>query len=187
VNYLKDAGLSISDVTTVEVDDPTRAAEAFISGTVDAAVTWEPYLTQIRSKSLGTVLADTRTRPGEIVDVLVASRAVVRDRPDVVRQVAQGWLKALDEVHNPRPDTSAMMARGLGMKEQDFRDAAGGVSFANLDRNRYWLGDTSEGTSRGESLFVRSAEIWRAENLSTAPLDAGPYFAPTFVLNSQAQ
>lgn len=183
VNYLRGAGLSIADIRTVEVDDPTRAAQAFMGGTVDAAVTWEPYLSQIKTKGVGKVLADTSTMPGLIVDVLVASRSTAKEHPDIVRTVVSGWLKALAEVRQPRADTYSIMAKSLGMKEDEFKAGAAGILFSDEVRNRHWLGTTAgTNVSRGEALFDEAAKIWITEKLSSAPpLPAGAYFARDFV------
>ncbi len=183
VDTLRDAGMTVADITTVEVDDPTRAAEAFLAGSVDAAVTWEPYLSQVRESGKGTVLADTRTRPGRVVDVLVASRDVVRNRPELVEAVVRGWRRALDEVHEPRPDTMAIMAQGLGMPEQDFTGGAAGVAFADHGMNRTWLEAPAGQPSRGVTLFQTAGQIWRTEQLSQTPEDAARYFEPRFALS----
>lgn len=182
VNALREAGLTVRDIRTVEVDDPTRAAEAFLAGSVDAAVTWEPYLGQIRTSGRGTVLTDTRRTPDRIIDVLVASPNVVRDRPQVVRAVVHGWLRALDEIAQPRADTYRVMATGLGMQEAEFRAGAGGVLFANRDMNRHWLVSPPGQPTRADQLFRQAAEIWRQERLSDSPLDPTPFISNRFVL-----
>jgi NitT/TauT family transport system substrate-binding protein len=182
VNVLREAGLSISDIQTVEVDDPTRAAEAFLAGSVDAAVTWEPYLSQIRSSNRGTVLVDTRTMPNRIIDVLVASPRVVQERPQVVQAVVHGWLRALDEIRQPRGDTYRIMAGGLGMPEAEFRGNAAGVLFATREMNREWLASSPEGASRADQLFRQAAEIWRQERLSESPLSPAGFIDNRFIL-----
>ena len=67
---LKGAGLSEADIEPVEMsfDD---AANAFLMQEVDAAVTWEPWLTSGEQSEHGHLLADTSETPGLIVDCLV--------------------------------------------------------------------------------------------------------------------
>src|ERR1035441_5691373 len=54
--YLAKSGMSLSDVNQVIVQDPGNAGQAFLGGSVDAAVTFEPFLSQVASSSKGHVL-----------------------------------------------------------------------------------------------------------------------------------
>lgn len=178
---LAKAGLNISDVTAVEVDDPTRAAEAYLAGSVDAAVTWEPYLSQIKQSGKGVILEDTRTLDNRIVDVLVASEDAVTNRPKVVQAVVSGWMKALDEIKAPRTDTFQIMANGLGMKLADFEEGAQGVSFATRELNRAWLGAGESGKAKGHLLFEEAAKVWIAADFKNVPADGTPFLTSRFV------
>jgi hypothetical protein len=91
-------------------------------------------------------------------------------------------MKALDELRQPRPDTLAIMAKGLNMSEADFTGAAAGLTFADLDLNQYWLARQQDGKSRAEALFVEAGQLWRAENLSNAPTASEPYFNSGFAI-----
>ncbi len=182
---LTKAGLRISDIVTVEVDDPTRAAEAFLAGSVDAAVTWEPYLGQIKGSGKGNILEDTRTLDDRIVDVLVASEDVVTKRPEVVQAVVSGWMRALDEVGLPKGDTFEIMATGLGMKSAEFEGGAKGVTFATRALNWSWLGPNSAGASRGQFLFEDASKVWIAAGFKNVPIDGSPFVTNRFVKNER--
>jgi NitT/TauT family transport system substrate-binding protein len=178
---LSKAGMKISDITTIEVDDPTRAAEAFLAGSVDAAVTWEPYLSQIKTSGKGVVLGDTRTINDRIIDVLVASNEVVKNNPKLVQDVVSGWMRALDEIARPKTDTYSIMAKGLGMPEADFREGAIGVTFADRDMNWYWLGQNESGRSKSQDLFSEASNLWVSAGFKKAPGDESDYSTETFV------
>ena len=45
---LKKNGLSVKDVTVVNLE-PAAAAQAFVAGQNDAAMTYEPYLSTVRA------------------------------------------------------------------------------------------------------------------------------------------
>jgi len=68
---LDKAGVKLSDVKRIQVDDPSRAGETFMSGDVDAAVTWEPFLSNATQSRKGHILATTKDYPEIIVDILV--------------------------------------------------------------------------------------------------------------------
>ena len=50
--FLKKNGLSVKDVTVVNLE-PAAAAQAFVAGQNDAAMTYEPYLSTVRDKPAG--------------------------------------------------------------------------------------------------------------------------------------
>jgi len=181
VNVLRDAGLTVRDIRTVEVDDPTRAAEAFLAGSVDAAVTWEPYLSQITRSGRGRVLIDTRQVP-RTIDVLVASPRVIHQRPQVVQAVVSGWMRALDELQQPHPDSFRIMAAGLGMREAEFRSNASGVYYATRAMNSEWLTSPSGQPTRAQQLFEDAGAIWRQERLSESPESAAGFVDNRFVI-----
>src|SRR5437660_9163616 len=57
--FLKKNGLSVKDVTVVNME-PGPAAQAFIAGQNDAAMTYEPYLSAVRDKpEAGKIIATT--------------------------------------------------------------------------------------------------------------------------------
>lgn len=60
---LAKAGLSQDDVEPVNMT-AGDAGSAFVSGNVDAAVTWEPWLTRGKQAEHGHLLTDSSTTPG---------------------------------------------------------------------------------------------------------------------------
>ena len=61
-------GLKESDLNTVNMT-AADAGGAFVAKRVDAAVTWEPWLTKGKSTDFGHLLVDSSTTPGLITDV----------------------------------------------------------------------------------------------------------------------
>ncbi len=72
---LKEAGLSEADIEVVDLT-PEDAGQAFLLQEVDAAVTYEPWLTQGKEAAHGHLLTDTSEQPGLIVDCLMATAGV---------------------------------------------------------------------------------------------------------------
>jgi NitT/TauT family transport system substrate-binding protein len=61
--FLKKNGLSVKDVTVVNLE-PGRAAQAFVAGQNDAAMTYEPYLSTVRDNpQAGKIIATTLDYP----------------------------------------------------------------------------------------------------------------------------
>src|SRR5262249_4276190 len=93
--YLKKYGMGMRDIKPVEVDDPGKAGEAFLSGSVDAAVTWDPFIPQIVRSGKGRLLGSSRTLPGVIMSVLVGNPKAMRERPEDFQKFVNGWLKGV--------------------------------------------------------------------------------------------
>ncbi|HET6787205.1 MAG TPA: ABC transporter substrate-binding protein, partial [Aquabacterium sp.] len=71
VNALAKNGLKVSDVKIVNLSAGDAAA-AFMSGRVDAAVVWNPWIHQIETSGKGKALFTSKDLPGLIPDLLVA-------------------------------------------------------------------------------------------------------------------
>ena len=91
---LRDAGLSEKDVQVVNMK-PGDAGAAFVAGAVDAAVTWEPWLSNGKSAPHGHMLVDSSQTPGLITDVLVFRREVIEKRAREIQGVVDAWHKAV--------------------------------------------------------------------------------------------
>lgn len=181
IAYLAAHGMSMSDVTRIEVDDPGRAGEAFMSGSVDAAVTWEPNVSQIVDSDAGTVLASTRTVPGLIVDVMVVSRDVQSQRPDVVQKFVTGWLRAVAYIEAHPDESYSIMARALKIPEAEFPQMMAGLRLADINRNRELLASTTKAIE----IFDQAGAIWLKEGLIAAPRLGRDFITSDFIAKYQ--
>ena len=91
-----------------------KAAEAFMMQEVDAAVTWEPYLTEGRNVAHGHLLTDSSERPGLIGDCLATKASIFDDRKQEFRAVARAWDAAVRYVEADPAEANAIMAREMG-------------------------------------------------------------------------
>ena len=139
---LKDAGLSEADIEHVEMsaDD---AGNAFLMQEVDAAVSWEPWLTQGKEAAHGHLLADTSERPGLVTDCLVTRTEVLDHRLAEFKALARAWDAALDYVEAHPDESNEIMARNVGGWLEDpavFAETLRGVQFYNSARNQEYFG-----------------------------------------------
>ena len=65
----------------------------FVSGKVDAAVVWEPDVTEALQKRSGShILFSSKTAANLIADVMVAREDFIAQHPDAIKAFVQGWL-----------------------------------------------------------------------------------------------
>jgi NitT/TauT family transport system substrate-binding protein len=164
---LRKSGLSMSDVNVVKVDDPQRAAEVFASGDVDAAVTWEPFLSQAAEKN-GKIIATSKDAPDTIVDVLIASPALL-ERKQVLNQFVRGWLRAAEDMRHPKPETIAAIAKGFGVKDDEIEGMLAGIKIAGQAENAALLGGKNAADTKVGQLFVKASTLWQSLGLVTTP------------------
>ncbi len=110
---LQEAGFTQSDIDIVPLP-PGEAGHAFETGEVDAAVTWEPWLSRTRERERGHVLADTTDRPGLLIEMLVARAAPLETRAADFSALYRAWQRAVAFTRDNPDEADAIMAAGIG-------------------------------------------------------------------------
>jgi NitT/TauT family transport system substrate-binding protein len=172
---LKKAGLSEADIETVDLT-AEDAGNAFLMHEVDAAVTWEPWLTQGSQSEHGHLLADTSQTPGLLVGCLLAKPGVLEARLAEFRALARAWDAALDYVEAHPEEANAIMARSVGGGLEDpalFAETLKGVRFYDSARNREYFG-TPERPGQIYQTSQYAIDVWTslgAFNLELTPAE----------------
>jgi NitT/TauT family transport system substrate-binding protein len=139
---LREVGLGEADIEVVDLR-AEEAAEAFMMQEVDAAVTWEPHLTQGRSVAHGHLLTDTTERPGLLGDCLATKPSIFNERKAEFRAVARAWDAAVRYIEAHPDEANEIMARNMGDWLEDptvFADMLRGVALYDADDNRAYFG-----------------------------------------------
>ena len=140
---LKEAGLSLSDIEMVNMTAGDAGA-AFVAGRVDAAVTWEPWLTRGNRAEHGHVLVDSSTSPGLITDIIVTTEKRLKSRTAELQAFYRAWVRAVEWQKANEREADAIMARGVGgwLKEADvFKETRSGVAYYDDAMNRTFIGN----------------------------------------------
>ena len=135
---LKQNGMAFNDIVSVNMA-PGDAGAAFVAGKVDAAVTWEPWLTKGKSAPHGHLLVDSSATPGLIVDVLVFRNDVLRARGDEVRKVVAAWHKGVEYWKAYPDESNQIMADAVGGWLKDpkiFAETLTGIRYYDYDANK---------------------------------------------------
>jgi NitT/TauT family transport system substrate-binding protein len=170
LSLLDDAGMKISELESrpMEAD---QAGAAFVSGSVDAAVTWEPWLSKAAAMPGGKILTTSRDKPGLIVDVFTVRNDFLRDNPDVVRAFLRGWFRAVDYWRANPKDANPIMAKSMGLSEPEFAQMVAGVRYADLANNQTFFTAANGAPSPFAATVERANKIWGREGLIKAPVD----------------
>ena len=114
--FLKENGLAMDDVTIVNLE-PAAAAQAFIAGRNDAAMTYEPYLSAVRNNpEAGKIIATTLDYP-MVMDTFGCTKSFIEQNPQTVQAMVTSYFDA------PRHDQGTA---GKGVRDHGCRREANG-------------------------------------------------------------
>lgn len=141
LNYaLNQNNMSLADINPIPMP-ASDAGTALLSGRVPAAVTYEPYISEVLKGNENTkVLYKAEERPGLISDVFVVSSEFAKNNPDSVKALLIIWDEAL-AFYNSDPSTGqAIISKAVGSEPADLVTAFKGVKFYSLAENQAELG-----------------------------------------------
>lgn len=174
---LKDNNLSINDIKSVYME-ASDAGAAFAAGKIDAAVTWEPWLSQSAAK--GNILATTKDKPGLIADVLMVSQKSANDKRDAIKGFLQAWFKGLDFMQKNHEESVKIIADGLKLSSADTDELMTLVKFTDPQENIRFFG-ISGGTNICSELFMTASDLWLAEKIIDKKADSAQRCNGTFI------
>lgn len=91
---LESIGASERDVKVVNTSDADMVA-AYQTPDVNAVVTWNPLVSTILKTPSAKKVFDSSQIPGEIIDLMVANTAVLKDNPDFGKALAGIWYDTM--------------------------------------------------------------------------------------------
>lgn len=127
--------LKVSDVKLKPVADPQIAGNAVIAGQVDAAVTYEPYLSQASKTKGMKLIASTKEYPTLIPGLLIANADKMAKDPELYAKFIKAWYKGADYYYTNKDASYKIIAEGMGMKEADVKDILSVVDIQTIQQN----------------------------------------------------
>jgi NitT/TauT family transport system substrate-binding protein len=167
------SGMQASDVTVVHLESNEQPS-AFEKGQVDGAVTFDPYRAQLL-RTGATMLFDSTSIPGEVVDLVAVRRTVLDKQPKAIQALLVGWLGATDYMKREPADA----ARRMGIRQQatgeQFLESLRGLRIPSREDNlRMLAGPAPELAASAHRLMTLMLEL----KLLRAPVDVQTVLAP---------
>jgi len=132
---LKDNNMTIADITPVPMP-ASDAGAALIAGQVDAAVTYEPYISEAMGNDPALhVLYSGADKPGLISDMLAVHTPYATDNDATMHKLLQAWSAGVDFLRTYPDDGRAIIAKAVGSTPEELATAFDGIAFYNLDEN----------------------------------------------------
>ena len=162
---LEKGGLRPEDVTVVPLTAEAHEA-AYLSGKVDAVVTFEPVRTKLVGKG-AHILFDSSMIPNEIFDVVVVRSSVYQTNAKELDILKAGWYKALAYLKSNPDDACRIMAKREGISANQFSNALRRIIIPDAEHNQRLMA--------GELLVAARhlADVMIREKLLSHPVDPG--------------
>ncbi len=128
-------GLKPNDVNVVNLSAGDAAA-AFMSGGVDAAVVWNPWISQIEKSGKGTALFTSAQMPGLIPDLLVAQARPLQSRRKEFVGMIRAWFDTVAFIRSQPDRAVAIMSKVVSMSPEQYRVFLPGTRFFDAAANQ---------------------------------------------------
>lgn len=170
---LNENGMTMRDVRVVNLE-PGPAAQAFVAGQNDAAMSYEPYLTTIRdAPDAGKILATTLDYPA-VMDTVGCTPEFLEANPDAARALAQSYFEALEMIEAEPERSYEIMGADVNQTPEQFRASASNLRWQDREANKtFFEGEWLEFSEAAADLLLEIGVIRQKPEI--APL-ADPSF-----------
>ena len=153
---LKKNGLSVKDVKVLNLS-PQAAANAMIAGTdgVDAAMTYEPYLSAVRAKpEAGRIIATTLDYP-MIMDTFGCTPKFLAENPKAAKALADGYFDALEMIRAEPARSYEIMGADVKQPGEQFAKSAAYLRWQDRSANqKFFAGEHAQFSREAGELLL---------------------------------
>jgi NitT/TauT family transport system substrate-binding protein len=152
--FLKKNGLSVKDVTVVNLE-PGPAAQAFIAGQNDAAMTYEPYLSSVRAApQAGKIIATTLDYP-MIMDTVGCTPKFLDDNPKAAKALADSYFDALEMINKDQAKAYEIMGADVKQTGEAFGASAKFLRWQDREANKkFFTGEIEQFSKEAADLLL---------------------------------
>ncbi len=156
---LKQNAMKIGDVKVTNLG-PQPAANAFAAGQVEAAVTYEPYMSgALKAVPNGKILISSAETKGVIIDTLAFQPDFIKRNPKVVHGVIEAWFEALDLIKKESQESNRIMGADVKQSAEDFAASAARVTWYDKKANQDYFAKTMQPFMREAAQILLDAGV----------------------------
>jgi NitT/TauT family transport system substrate-binding protein len=165
--FLKENGMSVKDVTVVNME-PGPAAQAFIAGQNDAAMTYEPYLSAVREKpDAGKIIATTLDYP-MVMDTFGCTPAFIAANEDAVKGLTKSYFEAVAMIKADQAKAYGIMGADVKQTGEQFGKSAGFLRWSDAEGNKaFFAGEWQAFTAKAADLLLEIGLIKSKPDINT--------------------
>ena len=165
--FLKKNGLSVKDVTVVNLE-PAAAATAFIAGQNDAAMTYEPYLSAVRTApDKGKIIATTLDYP-MIMDTVGCTPKFLAENGKAAQALADGYFEALEMIAKEPAKAYEIMGADVKQTGDQFINSAKYLRWQDKAANqKFFAGELQAFSKEAGELLLEIGIIKQMPDIAT--------------------
>jgi NitT/TauT family transport system substrate-binding protein len=161
-------GLSIKDVKVVNLS-PQAAANAMIAGTdgIDAAMTYEPYLSAVRAKpEAGKIIATTLDYP-MVMDTFGCTPKFLAENPKAAQALANAYFDALDLIKADPKKSFEIMGADVKQSGEAFEKSQAYLRWQDRAANqKFFAGEHAQFSKEAADLLLAAGIIKQLPDMS---------------------
>jgi NitT/TauT family transport system substrate-binding protein len=149
----------VKDVTVVNME-PGPAAQAFIAGQNDAAMTYEPYLSSVRAApQSGKIIATTLDYPA-VMDTFGCTPKFLSDNPKAAKAFADSYFEALDMIAKDQAKAYEIMGADVKQTGEAFGKSAQFLRWQDREANKkFFAGEFKTFSAEAADLLLETGII----------------------------
>jgi NitT/TauT family transport system substrate-binding protein len=165
--FLKKNGLSVKDVTVVNLE-PAAAAQAFVAGQNDAAMTYEPYLSTVRENpQAGKIIATTLDYP-MVMDTFGCTPKFLADNPKAAQALATSYFETLEMIKSDPKKSAEIMGADVKQSGPEFANSAKYLRWQDKAANqKFFAGEHAQFSKEAAELLLELGIIKSTPEIGT--------------------
>src|SRR5690348_8213174 len=165
--FLRKNGLSVKDVTVVNLE-PGPAAQAFVAGQNDAAMTYEPYLSTVRANpQAGKIIATTLDYP-MIMDTFGCTPKFLADNPKAAQALTDSYFDALEMIKSDPKKSYEIMGADVKQTGAEFEASAKYLRWQDKAANqKFFAGELQQFSKEAAQLLTELGIIKSTPDTAT--------------------
>ena len=156
--FLNKNGLSVKDVQVVNLE-PGPAAQAFLAGQNDAAMTYEPYLSNVRGKpEAGKIIATTLDYP-MIMDTFGCTPKFLADNPKAAKALTDAYFDAVEMINKDPAKAYEIMGADVRQTGEQFGNSAKYLRWQDREANKKFFNGEWQAFSQEAGALLKQIGI----------------------------
>jgi NitT/TauT family transport system substrate-binding protein len=167
-------GLVPGDIKLTNMN-PDDAGAAFAAGKLDAAVTWEPWITKVEGEKKGHVIFSSKEAPNLILDVVAISDKTAKSKADETKAFLRALNKANEFAISDPKAASNIAAKSLELKPEEVLGMLPKVKLYGAPDNVAQMKGPAIEVGKELALFFKEVKV------NDGVVDTSNIFNPSFI------
>ena len=165
-------GMTLKDVKLTTLA-PQAAAQAFVAGQNDAAMTYEPYLSTVRDNpTAGRIMATTIDYP-MVMDTVGCAPTWLKTNAKAAKALTESYFQALEMIKTDPAKSNELMGSAVKQTGEQFAKSAAYLRWQDKAANqKFFAGEITAFMKESEKILLEAGVIRKAPDDLAATFDA---------------